>query len=127
MIISGHGDEGGFIFGEFAPEIDVSALSNGHLSAEAIGARANLPETVVISTACGTGGKAFASAFLDGGSSAYIAPEGYPDGADAALFVHRLMHGMLRAGRPLEDAFRLAQVTDEPECRFTLYGGESRG
>lgn len=124
LIISGHGNEKGFIFGEFAPEIDVSMLSDGHLGADAIAARAQLSGAAVISTACGTGAKGLAAAFLGGGASCYVAPEGYPDGADAVLFVHRLMHGVLRDGFPLAEAFARAQYAVDPENRFTIYSSE---
>ncbi|ODA67865.1 hypothetical protein A7A08_01032 [Methyloligella halotolerans] len=127
LIISGHGDETGFIFGEYSSRIDVSMLSDGSLNARGLAEEVDLPGTAVISTACATGGKDFAAAFLRGGASAYMAPEGFPVGADIPLFVHLLMHGMLRHGMPLREAFRRAQVTTELYERFTLYGAEPRG
>ncbi|XSG83143.1 MAG: hypothetical protein ACPW61_05015 [Methyloligella sp. ZOD6] len=126
LLVSGHGDEAGFVFGEYAPEIDVSALAGGRLGPEAIATRTKLPGTVVISTACATGSEAFGSAFLKGGASAYIAPPGYPDGAYAALFVHRLMHGVMRKGLSLQDAFGEAQPADAGDGRFALHSSAHR-
>ncbi len=124
LIVSGHGDEDGLIFGAYAPEIDVSMLTDGHLGAEAIAARADMRGAIVISTACGTGGPDFASAFLGGGASAYVAPEGYPEGADAALFMHRLMHGLLQSEMSLAEALEGAQSGLGADSRFKLYRAE---
>jgi hypothetical protein len=66
----------------------------------AIARRINLPGRIVVSTACCTGSDAFGAAFLQGNVAAYIAPNGYPDGADAALFVPLLLHRILRGVAP---------------------------
>jgi Peptidase family C25 len=95
LVICGHGDENGFVFGEYESEIDISALTKGSLPATALSGRISLSETIVISTACDTGSLQMAEAFLKGGAAAYIAPNGYPGGSEAALFVHMLFHQIM--------------------------------
>lgn len=98
VVISGHGDAGGFVFGHYAEMIDVSALTNGRLGPGAIAARIDLPDRIVVSTACETGSAAFGTAFLRGNLAAYVAPSGSPEGCDAVLFVHRFFHLVLKRG-----------------------------
>jgi len=95
LVISGHGDEIGFVFGEYHSGIDFSVLTKGSLPATALSGRINLPGTIVISTACDTGSPQMAEAFLKGGAAAYIAPNGYPGGSETALFVHMLFHQIM--------------------------------
>src|SRR5262249_8293646 len=97
-----------------------SPLEEGSMPPATIDGRVNLPGRIVISTACGTGSKAFGEAFLKGGAAAYIAPDGYPDGADAALFVHILFHQMLKKGASPDAAFRHAQGYDGVFETFTV-------
>lgn len=88
IVISAHGDENGFVLGDFGPGIDTTSLVKGSMSASAIAGCIDLPGKIVVSTACATGGPAFAKAFLDGGVATYIAPNGYPEGCDTPLFAH---------------------------------------
>jgi len=125
IILSGHGDETGFVLGEFVEDIDTSALVKGSLPAANLTNRVNLPGKVVLSTACLTGNEAFAQAFLSGGVSAYIAPAEYPDGAAIPLFVHGFFYHLLQKQAPLEEAIMLASAFDEAELAITLFKGTS--
>jgi hypothetical protein len=120
LVICGHGDEKGFVFGEYADGIDISALSNGSMPPAAIAGRADLPGKIVVSTACYTGTKAFADAFRAGGAAVYVAPDGDPHGADAPLFVHLLFHRILRKGVSPEEAFREVLQLDDEFRIFTM-------
>ena len=84
VILCGHGNEDGFILGEYGPQIDSSMLVKGSMPDHVFGPRVNLPGKVVVSTACCTGGNVFKEVFKRGGAAAYIGPDGYPDGTDAA-------------------------------------------
>jgi hypothetical protein len=112
IVLSAHGDDMGFVFGDYGPGIDIAALEHGSMSAHAISGRIRLPGRTVVSTACGTGSDAFAAAFLQGGVADYIAPRGYPEGADAAIFVHLLFHQLLTRGRTPEAALREVRSYD---------------
>ncbi|MCK2055945.1 hypothetical protein [Methylobacterium sp. 37f] len=122
LVLSGHGDDEGFILGEYGPEIDTRCLTRGRLSPVTLAEHITLPGKVVVSTACETGTAAFGSAFLKGGVAAYIAPNGSPEGADAVLFVHRLFHQFLARRRPLALAFAHAAGDDAAGRMFVGYG-----
>ena len=121
LIISGHGDENGFVFGEFGPEIDTSALVSGSLPAAAINGHVNLPGKVIVSTACSTGTPEFAAAFTKGGARAYIAPINDPDGPDALLFVHHFFHQCLARIAHVDSAFEHARNYDANSQMFRIY------
>lgn len=57
LVICGHGDDNGLAFGEFVPKID--PLVGGSMPVDVIAAAVDLPETIVVSTACETGSEAF--------------------------------------------------------------------
>jgi hypothetical protein len=120
LVLCGHGDEQGFVLGEFGAEIDTSALVGESLPPAAMAARAHLPNRIVISTACATGTAAFADAVLGGGVAAYIAPDGYPSGASVPLFIHLLFHQLLVRGASLEAAWRRAAGYDDETRAFVL-------
>lgn len=121
MVICGHGDANGLIFGEYGDEIGVTSLDRGSMPPKAIAERVKLPGTVVVSTACATGSKAFGGAFLAGGASAYIASPDYPEGDATGLFVHILFHQLLRRGEPPVDALRHARRYDPDFETFNLF------
>jgi hypothetical protein len=122
VIICGHGDKNGIVFGEYGPGIDTSCLVEGSLPARALAGKIELPGRVVLSTACETGVEDFGRAFLDGGVGAYIAPLSSPDGADALLFVHHFFHNILRRGMASEAAWLRARSYDEESGTFMFYG-----
>lgn len=51
IVVSGHGDRGGFLFGDYDRRIDTTMLVEGSLPADAIASRVRLPGKVVISVA----------------------------------------------------------------------------
>lgn len=122
LIISGHGDEGGIVFGLFTTEVDTTALVEGSLPARSLWNRINLPGKVVLSTACRTGTEDFARFFLAGGVRAYIAPSDYPDGATIPLFLHRLFYELLHRKKPLNEALQQAETFDPSELSLVLFG-----
>jgi hypothetical protein len=93
------------------------------MSPEVIAKRINLPGKVFLSNACGMGSAAFGDAFLKGGVAAYIAPEGYQDGADAALFVHILFQQILCRQIPVSSAVVAAQNYDKEYAMFKIFEG----
>jgi hypothetical protein len=123
IVICGHGDETGLVFGDYGEGINVTSLKHGAMPAAAMAARVNLPGKVVVSTACRTGSSAFGEAFLGGGVAAYIAPAAYPDGSAAALFVHLLLHRILSKGDSPASAFRQLHSCGDEFGSFTLFLG----
>lgn len=127
LVICGHGDDNGFVFGTFAVGIDTSSLIAGSMPAAAIASRVDLPGSIVVSTACSTGSRAFGEAFILGGTAAYIAPDGQPDGADVVLFAHQLLHQLLVRKAPPQAALNHARNCDEANKMFTGYWGSPSG
>ena len=121
MVICGHGDENGFVFGGYGPQIDTTCLVKGSLPAAVLAASIRLPGRIVVSTACDTGAEAFSQAFLAGGVRAYIAPAGAPEGADAQLFVHHFFYNVFRRGLEPEEAWLRARSYDEEGAIFVLH------
>lgn len=124
LVLCGHGDEDGLILGDYAPGIDTSALAGGRMAPATIAARAHMPGRIVVSTACMTGTDAWGKAFLAGGACAYVAPDGYPEGADVPLFLHHLFHQLLAHNASIETAWRHA-ASDAAGRLFVLHTPES--
>lgn len=125
LVICGHGDENGLVFGEYGEDINVAVLDKGSMPPSALAGRVSLPGKVVVSTACATGTTAFGAAFLSGGASAYIAPGGYPEGADAGLFVHILFHQFLRKNALPATAVRKVQSHDAELAMITMFAADT--
>lgn len=125
LIICGHGDKNGLVLGEYGAGIDVTELVDGSMPPAAMAPRIVLPGRLVVSTACVTGSDAFGAAFLRGGVAAYVAPDDYPDGGDAVLFVHLLFHRILRGAAPAA-ALREIQRYDEAFGMFRMFAAPER-
>lgn len=76
LVICAHGDETGLILGAFAEGIDTTSLTDGSMPPEAMARHADSPGTTIICTACLSGSRAFADAFLKNGSLCVIGPDG---------------------------------------------------
>lgn len=118
MVISGHGDRGGFAFGDYADEIDTRSLTDGMLLASVITTRVHLPGKFVVSTACGTGSAGLGAAFATGKVAAYVAPAGDPEGAATPLFVHHLFYQLLQRKTPFDAALAHARGYDAESLMF---------
>ena len=119
LILSGHGDDDGFIIQEVAEGIgvDLSMLVRpDRLPPQALAGRVHLPGWTVLSTGCVTGSPAMVDVFRNAGVAAYIAPDDYPDGSDAVLFTIHVFHALIVRKASVEDAWR----------RAASYGGDSR-
>jgi hypothetical protein len=121
VVICGHGDETGLVFGEYGEGIDTVALKRGSMPPTRIAERVRLPGRIVVSTACRTGSAAFGEAFRKGGVAAYIGPDGYPDGSAAALFVHLLFDQLLHKAASPAAALRHVHGYDADLGMFTLF------
>jgi hypothetical protein len=121
VVICGHGDERGLIFGAYGVDIDLALLVEGSMPATSVAGRVDLPGAIVVSTACRTGSRSFADAFLSGRASAYIAPTGDPQGSDAALFVHLLFDQLLQRRKTLAQALHRLQTYDTALCAFSIF------
>ncbi len=116
MVILGHGDENGLVFGEYDEAIDASMLRDGSLPPEAIAGRVHLPGCTVISYSCGGGTDAMARAFLSGGVASYIGCRIEVETVALALFLFHFLFGARHKKLPDADAWRQAVLAvDHPE------------
>ncbi len=113
LIISGHGDDTGIIFGEYAAGIDTSMLHSGRLPAEQVARHVRLPGCVVIGLFCGSGEPAMAEAFLEGQLEAYIGMvDPNADFLTIVLFVAHFFYQILRHQSPSRGAWEQAASYD---------------
>lgn len=126
IILSGHGDENGFVLGEFVDGIDAGMLVDGSLPAAALADVIRLPGKTVISTACVTGTAAFGQAFLAGGVQSYLAPADFPDGSAVPLFLHGLFYALLHQRKTFQEAIETAKSFDpDNELSFVLFDAKA--
>jgi len=123
MILSGHGDEGDLILGEYAEGIgiDVSMLHEGRMPPEAIAAHIRLPGCVVINTACEAGLPATARAFMQGGLRAYIAAADALHGTAVPLFIMHFFYALTEQKASLRRAWQHAASYDAHSGAMLLY------
>ncbi|WP_404400184.1 hypothetical protein [Pelagibacterium halotolerans] len=119
-LLCGHGDERGFIFPELAPDIDWVKLANNRLTAQDLDRAVESVPPTIISTACGTGTSAIANAFAKAGAERFIAPDGYPNGADIPLGITALVHGVVRAQLSWKQAIARANSLVGADSQFRL-------
>lgn len=119
LILSGHGDDDGFVIEEVAEGIgiDLSMLVRpDRLPPSALAGKVHLPGWTVLSTGCRTGSPAMVDVFRNARAAAYIAAADYPDGSDTILFAIHLFYELIVRKASVEDAWR----------RAASYGGDSR-
>ena len=129
LVILGHGDENGLVFGEYGPgAIDVSMLRNGSLPPEAIGPHVDLPGCTVISYSCLGGTDAMARAFLAGGLAGYVGCRAEVDTGALTLFLMHFLFGVRTKKSPDADAWRQAvAAVDHPEVdQMRFWHGDGR-
>ncbi|MFF4224242.1 hypothetical protein ACFYZH_15445 [Streptomyces abikoensis] len=68
-----------------------------------------------------TGSDGMARSFLDAGCSAYIAPQGYPDGTVAFAFAAAFYYQTLAVRTPLTDAVATARTLGGDTDLFRLW------
>ena len=115
VILSGPGTPQGFVPGAFGPGVDTRLMEGGALPPGALTRRLRLDGVEVISTACHSGGAAYARAFA--GAARYTAPRGAPSGAGALLWLHLYLFRQGQGDAP-EVALASANRQVPPEDRF---------
>lgn len=128
MVILGHGDENGLVFGEYGGTIDVSMLRGGSLPPEAIQAHVDLPGCTVISYSCVGGTDAMAHAFLAGGAAGYIGCRTEVEAVALTLFLFHFLFGARHKKLADVDAWRQAvAAVDHPEVdQMRFWHGDGR-
>lgn len=109
MLLSCHGEEGNFVIPYQNP-----------LSPEELAQIVRLPNHIVVSLGCGTGTEALASAFLDGGCEAYVAPTSGVEANAAMLFAIHLYY-FLGKKLTLSQAVEESRKHDDQCSLFKLW------
>jgi hypothetical protein len=109
LILDCHGDEGSILIPELDPSVLAPGEPNRVFSVDHVLRFAKLPPLVVLATGCTTGSATMAEAFLWAGASGYLAPDGYPNGAEGRQFELEFYYEVLHHRRPEREAALLAQ------------------
>jgi hypothetical protein len=124
LVICGHGDEDGLVFGEYAPNIDTSMLIDGKMPPKCIAEHVNLPDCVVINTACYAGREPMADAFMKGGLKAYIGSVDAPEFFLEPLFLAHFFYRLLTAHGSERQAWEHAGSYDAGSRQYAFYDKE---
>lgn len=121
VVLACHGDAGRVLLPELADELERFQPLHGSIGPDELRQVAKLsPGSVVISTGCDTGSPELASAYFEGGASAYVAPTGAPFGY-ASAFAPLLLFYELTEGRPLERAVERLRDHDRELSMWRLF------
>ena len=124
VIIAGHGLPRGFCLDELAPGLAAEQKYNEVFPAEGVLKYARLGGKIVVSDACYSGNLKMANAFLARGATAYLAPDGAPEGDAALIFLQSLYYYLMDTGLPLAEASAAARALDKETAIFSLRTGE---
>ncbi|SMG55324.1 delta-aminolevulinic acid dehydratase [Paenibacillus aquistagni] len=121
IILNFHGDEGRFIMPELDEDVYEDNEPRGYFGPEEIKQFAKLNGKIVFGNGCSLGLPALTQAFLDGGCQMYIAPNDYPDGNDALMFVMRVFYEMIQNEKDIREAYQIARSMNDEMSMFQLY------
>jgi len=124
LLINAHGDERGILLPELDAEIASNQPFDQVLTPELVREYGRISGAVVVTTACASGSQSMADAWLAAGASAYVAPSGFPGGADAVMFASHLFWLMLCRLQPLDQAFTAASAIGGDAGMFRLFSPE---
>jgi hypothetical protein len=119
VVLACHGAGGRVLLPELADEIERFQPLHGSVGRLRRVARVS-PGAMVISTGCETGTPELASAYFQGGASAYVAPTGAPFGY-ASAFAPLLLFYELTEGRSLERAVERLRDHDRELSMWRLF------
>lgn len=122
LVVNAHGGERGFHVPELSPNLLQVQPFVGPIGPEEIRACGRVEGVVIVSLACMSGSPEMAAAWLEMGAATYIAPDGYPEAADALLFALVLFWQILIRHARLEEAFAAANAIGGDAELFRLYG-----
>ena len=121
VLLACHGDGGRVLLPELAEEIERFQPLHGSVGPDELRRVVRLSAgSIVISTGCDTGTEDLASAYFEGGASAYVAPGGAPFGY-ASAFAPLFLFYELTEGRPLEQAVSRLRDHDRELSMWRLF------
>ncbi|MDE2723707.1 MAG: hypothetical protein OXI59_10065 [Gemmatimonadota bacterium] len=126
IIICGHGDENGIVFGDYIEGIDTSMLKDESMPPESIEKHANLTDRIVVNTCCVGGTDAMASAFLKSKPRCYIGSLDYQNAASTTIFVTLFLDQLLKKNKPVLEAWNRAASYDDETRHLAFYDSNGR-
>jgi hypothetical protein len=121
VVVACHDDGGRVLLPELADELERFQPVHGSVGPDELRWMARLsPGSLVISTGCETGTRELASAYFEGGASAYVAPTGAPFGY-ASAFASLLLFYELTQRRTLEQAVGRLRDHDRELSMWRLF------
>ncbi|MEZ4865668.1 MAG: hypothetical protein R3C14_30430 [Caldilineaceae bacterium] len=124
IVISGHGDERGLLLPPLAAEIADNYTYNEVICPSDFAQFLHLKNNGVVSLACMGGDPQLAAAFLKGGASFYIGPNGYPNGDASLMYALEFMYNYLCLCWSVADAHHAAADHPDDRKQFILYKGD---
>ena len=123
-LLSFHGVDGKFCLPVLHPDIYLEGEPKEKIGAKDIKQLAQLPNRIILTTACTLGQKILAQAFLDGGATHYLGPETYIEGNAMLLFMHRFYYEILSNHRNIKEAYTIAANMNEETRLVKLYSND---
>lgn len=121
IVLSSHGDADGFCMVELAPELAGRQPFNAKMTPTDVEKYLSFDGSVVVSSACMTGHRKMADAFLAKGATHYIAPNDYPDGSAALYFMTSFYYYLFCGALSVEEAYAKAKGRDRSLEMFELF------
>ena len=123
VVLCSHGKDGAMLMPELEESLASQQPFQGPLTPDHVRRHLKLRGCRLLCTGCSTGVAEMGAAFLDAGCEWFVAPDGYPDGAETFMFTTRFLYLLLHRGMNVGDAVEMARRDDNDRGVFRLYGG----
>ena len=101
-VITGHGDEKGFVLPELDETLHKDELLLGRMGKNQILEPIQVKCPVLLSLACKTGIEDIAKAFLSSGAKTYVGPKGYMEANDVLMFALKFLYEYITSDSAIE-------------------------
>ncbi len=125
VVLCCHGKDGAILMPELAEPLASQQPFQGPLTPDHIRTHVTLHGRRILCTGCSTGVAQMGAAFLDAGCEWFVAPDGYPDGAETFMFTTHFLYLLLHRGMNVGDAVEMARRAENDRGLFRLYGGRA--
>lgn len=124
IVINAHGDQHGIIMPELAADLRQQQPFLAPIGPEQIRDSGPVDAGLVLALACMSGRAEMGAAWLEIGARNYIAPDGYPEAADALIFALIFFWHHLSLQATVPEAFAAATALGRDAELFQLYGND---
>jgi len=124
IVICCHGKDGAILMPEVGESMASQQPFQGPLTPEHARKHLDLRGQRVLCTGCSTGVSEMGSAFLDAGCEWYVAPSGYPNGAEVFMFAAHFLYLLLHRELNASEAIDQARSADDDRGMFQLFANQ---